>query len=285
MTADLLEETLAGGEDDVRHYLQQIRRYPRLTVQEERELAKLCAEGDEDAIRQMVSSNLRLVVSVAREYAGRGVPLMDLVQEGSIGLLIAAKKFDYTMEYKFSTYATKWIRQGIGRCLMNHGLIRVPGHTQEKIRKVQMAQKRLLQETGSEPTLGQIAAQCDMTEEMVQKVLSLDPQVCSLDTPMGDGENGYLGQLLENTQASQPYEKLVRDELGHILHELMDGLNERQRYILRLRHGMEDGNCYSLEQVGNILGISKERARQLEKQAMQKLRAAGSEIGLEDFLE
>lgn len=285
MTADLLEETLAGGEDDVRHYLQQIRRYPRLTAQEERELAKLCAEGDEDAIRQMVSSNLRLVVSVAREYAGRGVPLMDLVQEGSIGLLVAAKKFDYTLEYKFSTYATKWIRQGISRCLMNHGLIRVPGHTQEKIRKVQMTQKRLLQENGTEPVLRQIAEQCDMTEETVKKLLSLDPQVCSLDTPMGEDEEGYFGQLLENTHAPQPYEKLVRDELGLIIHGLMDGLNDRQRYILRLRHGMEDGNCYSLEQVGNILGISKERARQLEKQAMEKMRAAGSEIGLEDFLE
>lgn len=285
MTADLLEEQLSAGEDDVRQYLQQIRRYPRLSAEEERDLAKKCAEGDERAIRRMVNCNLRLVVSVAREYAGRGVPLMDLVQEGSIGLLVAAKKFDYTLEYRFSTYATKWIRQGISRYLMNHSLIRVPAHTLDKIRKVHSARKRLLQETGSEATLEQIAKQCDMTAENVEKLLSLEPQVCSLDTPTGDGEDGTLGQLLENMQAQQPYEKLVRDELGHIIQALMAGLNERQQYILRLRFGMEDGNDYSLEQIGKKLGVSKERARQLEKQAMEKLRAAGSAMGLEDFLE
>ena len=283
MTVDLLDEQLSAGEDDVRRYLQEIRRYPRLSAEEERELAKKCAEGDEQAIRKMVNCNLRLVVSVAREYAGRGAPLMDLVQEGSIGLLVAAKKFDYSLDYRFSTYATKWIRQRVSRYLMNHSLIRVPVHTLEKIRKVQAIQKRLLQDNGAEPTAEQIARECDLTADVVGKLLHLEPQLCSLDTPAGD--DGTLGQMLENMQAEQPYEKLVRDELSHIIQNMMAGLNERQQYILRMRYGLEDGSCYSLEQIGKILGISKERTRQLEHQAVQKLKAAGTAVGLEDFLE
>ncbi len=285
MTADLIEQHLSAGEDDVRQYLQEIRRYPRLTAEEERELARRCAAGDEKAIRKMVNSNLRLVVSVAREYAGRGVPLMDLVQEGSIGLLVAAKKFDYTLEYRFSTYATKWIRQGVTRCLMNHGLIRVPVHTAEKIRKVQSVKNGLLQEKGCDPTLGEIADQCGMSVQKVQQLLQLEPQLCSLDSPAGDGDDGTLGMLLENAQAAQPYETLVREELTQIIGDLMGTLNERQQYVLRLRYGMEDGTCYSLDQIGKLLGVSKERARQIEKQAMDKLNKAGRNMGLEDFLE
>ena len=157
MTSNLMEDQknleaqpdvpVSAGEDDVRQYLQEIRRYPRLTPEEERELARQCAEGDEEAIRKMVNSNLRLVVSIAREYAGRGVPLLDLIQEGSIGLLVAAKKFDYTLDYRFSTYATKWIRQGVTRCLLNHnGMIRVPLHTAERLRKIFAAKAALIQE-------------------------------------------------------------------------------------------------------------------------------------------
>ena len=285
MTADLLEQQLSAGEDDVRQYLQEIRRYPRLTAQEERDLARLCAQGDEAAIRRMVDCNLRLVVSIAREYAGRGVPMMDLIQEGSIGLLVAAKKFDHTLEYRFSTYATKWIRQGVTRCLMNHGLIRVPVHTKEKIRKVQSVRNELLQQNGVEPTFAQIGERCGITAEKAEKLLRLDPEVCSLDTPVGSEDDGTLGALLENAQAAQPYEKLVREELSQIITDLMSTLNERQQHILRLRFGMEDDTCYSLEQIGKMLGISKERARQIEKQAVDKLQKAGKEIGLEDFLE
>ena len=168
MTELLENQPVSAGEDDVRQYLNEIRRYPRLTPEEERELARRCAQGDEDAIRQMVNSNLRLVVSVAREYAGRGVALMDLIQEGSIGLLVAARKFDYTRDYRFSTYATKWIRQGVTRCLLNHGsTIRVPLHTAERMRKIESARTALRQQTGEEPTAAQIAEKCGMPEEKV----------------------------------------------------------------------------------------------------------------------
>ena len=284
MTFDL-QEMQATGEDDVSQYLREIRRYPRLTVEEERELARRCAAGDEDAIRQMVNSNLRLVVSVAREYAGRGVPLMDLIQEGSIGLLAAAKKFDYTLEYRFSTYATKWIRQGIGRCLMNHGIIRVPAHTAERIRKILAVKVRLQQQSGQIPTVEAIAQACQMPAAKVTQLLQAYPEICSLDAPAGDAEDSTLGILLEDVQAAQPYEKLVRDELNRTMEELLGTLTERQQQVLRLRFGMTDGTNHSLEQIGAILGISKERARQIEKQAIEKLQKMGSTMGLEDFLE
>ena len=289
MTSELLEKeiapTVSAGEDDVRQYLQEIRQYPRLTAEEERELARRCAEGDEDAIRHMVNSNLRLVVSVAREYAGRGVPLLDLIQEGSIGLLVAARKFDYTLDFRFSTYATKWIRQGVTRCLANHSaLIRVPQHTAERIRKVEAARAALLQETGQAPTPAQIAVYCGIPENKIRQLLRLSPEVCSLDAPAGDGDEGSLRLLLEDVHAPQPQEELVRRELVQTMDRLLAALNDRQRQILRLRFGMEDGTCYSLEEIRLQLGISKERVRQIEKQAMEKLRVMGADMGLEDFL-
>jgi len=289
MTATLLQNKTApisGSEDDVGQYLQMIRQIPRLTQQQERELAKQCADGDETAIRTMVCANLRLVVSVAKEYAGRGIPLLDLVQEGSIGLLAAARKFDYTLDYRFSTYATKWIRQGISRCLINHaGLIRVPAHTAEKIRLVLQTQKSLQQTLEREPNDGEIAAQCGISEKKVKEYLSLIPEICSLDAPTGEEEDGTLQLLLEDLQAPQPHEELVRRELKATMDSLLGTLNERQQQVLRLHYGMADGICYSLEQIGKELGISKERARQIEHQAMDKLRKQGADLGLEDFLE
>lgn len=287
MSQMLLDKELAVGrpaEDDVSQYLQQIRQYPMLTPQQERQLAKRCADGDADAIKTMVNANLRLVVSIAREYAGRGVPLLDLIQEGSIGLLVAAKKFDYTLDYRFSTYATKWIRQGVSRCIMNHaGLIRVPVHTAERIRKVLSSKTALQQQLGHEPTTQQIAQHSGIEEKKVLQLLQLIPEVCSLDAPAGEDDSS-LQLLLEDLQAPQPQEELVRRELNKTLQQLLSMLDERQQQVLRLHFGMEDGVCYSLEQIGKILQVSKERARQIERQAMDKLKKLGADFGLEEFL-
>ena len=283
----LMEKQPAGAssEDELGQFLREIRSFPRLTEEEERLLAQRCAQGDENAIRQMVNTNLRLVVSIAREYAGRGVSLLDLIQEGSIGLLTAARKFDYTLQYRFSTYATKWIRQRISRYLMNHaGLIRVPEHTAEKIRKIQSAAAQLRQALGTEPTVGEIAERLDMQPDKVEQLLSLAPEVCSLDTPVGTEEDSTLGTLIPDDQMLQPQEELVRQELDRAIDSLLGALDARQQQILRLRYGMEDGICHSLEDIGKRLGISKERVRQIESQAMDKLQKMGLSMGLEDFL-
>ncbi len=279
------EEPISAGDEDVRQFLREIREYPRLTQQEERELARRCAQGDQEAIRRMVNSNLRLVVSIAREYAGRGVALLDLIQEGSIGLLTAARKFDYTRDLRFSTYATKWIRQGVTRCLMNHGgLIRVPLHTAERMRKVTAARAALLQENGREPEAAEIAQATGIPESKVRELLQLTPDVCSLDVPAGEGKDSSLQTLLGDAQTPQPYEELVRRELANTMEQLMATLEPRQQQVLRLHFGMEDGNSYSLEEIGRRLGISKERVRQIERQAMEKLQKNGASLGLEEFL-
>lgn len=291
MTPAMLEKEEAqgpvrSGDEDVRQYLKEIREYPRLTQEEEQQIARRCAQGDEEAIRQMVNSNLRLVVSVAREYGGRGVPLLDLIQEGSIGLIVAAKKFDYTMEYRFSTYATKWIRQRITRYLTDHGgLIRVPAHTAERMRKVTAAKNALIQENGEEPTEDEVAARTGLPREKVSQLMKLAPQTCSLDAPVGEEGDTTVGNYLPTNEGAEPQEELVRQELASLMDGLLDQLNPRQRQILRLRFGMEDGVCYTLEEIGKMIGISKERVRQVEKQAIERLKCLGADLGLEDFLE
>lgn len=286
MTETIERMTESTLDDDLHQYLNEIRGIPRLTLEQERDLAKRCAAGDEAAIRQMVNANLRLVVYIAREYAGRGVALMDLIQEGSIGLLVAARKFDYTKEYRFSTYATKWIRQGVTRCLMNNsGIIRVPLHTAERIRKVEAARNLLKQQYGTDPTSEEIAQQVGMPVAKVEELLSLSPDVCSLDVLTGDSDKNTLGSMLEDLDALQPQEALVRQELETMMQKVLSSLTDRQRQILCLHFGLEDGVEHSLEEIGKLLGISKERTRQIERQAMDKLQAMGTSMGLEDFLE
>ena len=285
MTELLENSPVSAGEDDVRQYLNEIRRYPRLTPEEERQLAMRCAQGDESAIRQMVNSNLRLVVSIAREYAGRGVALMDLIQEGSIGLLVAARKFDYTKDYRFSTYATKWIRQGISRCLMNHaGLIRAPVHTAERMRAILAARAAWIQANGQEPDLEQLAGTVGLPPEKVAKLLSLVPEISSLDAPTGDGD-GTVGQLLPDRAARGPQDILVQAQLLQAITSLMAQLTQRQQQILRMHYGLDAGVCHSLEDIAGQLGISKERVRQVEKQAFEKMKTLGASMGLEEYLE
>ena len=284
---DLLEqEVLSTGGEDVRQYLSEIRRYPVLTHAQERELAQRCAAGDPEAIRTMVCSNLRLVVSVAREYAGRGVPLLDLIQEGSIGLIIAARKFDHTLDFRFSTYASKWIRQRIGMALGDRaGLIRVPAYTAERLRQVNQARTELRAELGREPTAGELSDRTGFSAEKVTELLALAPEVTSLDIPVGDKGEDTIGTLLPAEEGYEPQAELIRRELKALLDDLMTQLSDRQRTVLRLHFGMEDGVCRSLSEIANVLEVSKERVRQIERQAMEKLQKIGAGFGLEDFLE
>ena len=277
-------EVLSTGGEDVRQYLSEIRRYPLLDIRQERELAQRCAAGDSDAIRAMVSSNLRLVVSVAREYAGRGVPLLDLIQEGSIGLIAAAKKFDYTRDTRFSTYATKWIRQRMGLCLSEHGVIRVPAYTAQRLKRLTAETAAFRAEEGREPTAAELAERTEWTAEKVAELLALNPDVTSLDIPVGERGEDTIGTLLPGDESGEPQAELIRRELKELLDSLMGELTDRQRSVLRLRFGMDDGISRSLEQVAKKLAISKERVRQIERQAMDKLQKIGADMGLEDFL-
>lgn len=275
---------VSAGEENMSAFLREIRAIPLLTAQQEQQLAKRCNEGDEEAIRLLVQANLRLVVSVAREYGGRGVSVLDLIQEGCIGLLAAAKKYDYTRDCRFATYATLWIRQAITRYLENQGsIIRVPAYTGEMLRRINAAQLALRQTMDTEPTIEQIGAFCGLEPEKVQKLLQLQPQTVSLDAPVGD--NDTVGVLVEDLYSPQPQQMLVRQALTETMEKLLSMLTDRQAQVLRLHYGMDDGACCSFEQIGERLGVSKERARQIEKQAMERLKELGADIGLEDFLE
>ena len=282
MSTCLLEKQ---NTDEVGTYLHEIRQFPLLSPEQEQALARKCAAGDEDAIRQMVSSNLRLVVSVAKGYSGRGVPLLDLCQEGSLGLITAAKKFDCQRETRFSTYATKWIRKAITGYLADHGaLIRVPEHTAQQVRQLLSIQEQLRKETGKAPSLEILAEKAGLAPKKAQQLLGYVPEVCSLDLLTGEGEDVPLSALVEDTGSAAPERTLLRRELEQLMEHLMEKLPERQRLVLRLHFGMEDGVCHSLEEISKTLGISKERTRQVEKQAMKTLQTLGADFGLEEFL-
>ena len=264
--------------EDVSRYLQEIRQYPRLSIEEEQALAQRCALGDEEAIGAMVSANLRLVAHIAWGYAGRGAPLLDLMQEGSIGLIAAAKHFEPALGNRFSTYASQCIRQAIDRCLREQGnAIRLTDHGARNLRKVLAARAQLRQEHNQEPTLDQIAARAGISEAKTRQLLSLQ-QASSLDD--GDAPVPTIDE-----QAPQPYELLMRQELKATLDNLVSGLTQRQQQVLQLHFGMADGRCHSLEEIGRAMGISRQRAQQIKTDAIAKLRKSSANIGLEEFLE
>jgi len=276
----LLEDPVIHGvydEDALQQYLKQIKKIPLLTAAEELELAKSCATGDSEAIRQMVLSNLRLVVSVARKYDKPGIDLLDLIQAGNDGLLFAAGKFDYTLGNRFSTYATKCIRGYIQSYLADCvPLIRMPEYADAKLRKVQEVRSALHQKLEREPKTEEIAKACGLSAEDVAECLSWVREICSLDAPI-DEDGGTLVDLLADSQAVNPEEDLIRWSTVEILfRELLP----REQQLLRLRYGMEDGVTHSLAEVGEILGISKEGARQMEQRIMDKLRKIGLKLGL-----
>lgn len=276
-------EPTAAAEENMDLFLQEIRAYPLLTEQEELELAKRCAQGDESAVRQMVNANLRLVVAIAKRYYNGTIPLLDLIQEGAIGLLTAARKFDFTRQVRFSTYAAKWIRQGVIRYAMNNGEpIRVPAHTAELIRRVNEAREQLLLQHQHEPELGRLAQQCQLPEEKVRQLLLFQTKTFSLEQQVW--EDGAEPSV-EDLQTPQPLEMLVREELNRTMERLLSMLTPRQQQILRLRFGMDGNKSHSLDQIGQLMGISKERVRQIERQAMLRLKELGADMGLEDFLE
>lgn len=273
-------------DDPVRMYLKEIGRVPLLTSEEEISLAKRMEDGDEEAKKQLVEANLRLVVSIAKRYVGRGMQFLDLIQEGNLGLMKAVEKFDYTKGFKFSTYATWWIRQAITRSIADQArTIRIPVHMVETINKLIRISRQLLQELGREPLPEEIAEQMDITVERVHEILKIAQEPVSLETPIGEEEDSHLGDFIPDDDAIAPADAAAFALLREQLDDVLDTLTEREQKVLRLRFGLEDGRGRTLEEVGQEFGVTRERIRQIEAKALRKLRHPSRSKRLKDFLE
>lgn len=271
--------------DPVRMYLKEIGRINLLTSDEEFEYAKRAAEGDEEAKRMLAESNLRLVVSIAKRYVGRGMLFLDLIQEGNIGLMKAVDKFDATKGYKFSTYATWWIRQAITRAIADQArTIRVPVHMVETINKLARVQRQLTQELNREPTDEEIAKKLGVSIDKVREVYKISQDPVSLETPIGEEDDSHLGDFIKDERTMGPEEYATVEMLKEELNGVLSTLTEREEKVLRLRFGLDDGQCRTLEEVGQIFGVTRERIRQIEAKALRKLRHPSRSRKLKDFL-
>ena len=273
-------------EDPVRMYLKEIGKVPLLTADEEIELAKRMEQGDEEAKKRLAEANLRLVVSIAKRYVGRGMLFLDLIQEGNLGLIKAVEKFDYNKGYKFSTYATWWIRQAITRAIADQArTIRIPVHMVETINKLIRVSRQLLQELGREPTPEEIAEAMEMPVERVREILKISQEPVSLETPIGEEEDSHLGDFIQDDNVPVPAEAAAFTLLRDQLNEVLGTLTEREQKVLRLRFGLDDGRARTLEEVGKEFKVTRERIRQIEAKALRKLRHPSRSRKLKDFLD
>ena len=273
-------------EDPVRMYLKEIGKVPLLSAEEEIDLARRMSEGDESAKKRLAEANLRLVVSIAKRYVGRGMLFLDLIQEGNLGLIKAVEKFDYQKGFKFSTYATWWIRQAITRAIADQArTIRIPVHMVETINKLIRVSRQLLQELGREPLPEEIAKELDMPVDRVREILKISQEPVSLETPIGEEEDSHLGDFIQDDNVPVPAEAAAATLLKEQLNEVLDTLTDREQKVLRLRFGMNDGRARTLEEVGKEFAVTRERIRQIEAKALRKLRHPSRSRKLRDYLD
>ena len=283
---ELLGSNSAKVNDPVRMYLKEIGVVPLLSNEEEKELAIAVENGDLEAKQRLAEANLRLVVSIAKRYVGRGMQFLDLIQEGNMGLMKAVDKFDYSKGFKFSTYATWWIRQAITRAIADQArTIRIPVHMVETINKLVREQRNLLQELGQDPTPEQIAERMDMTPDKVREILKIAQEPVSLETPIGEEDDSHLGDFIEDEVIENPVDYTTRVVLREQLDEVLDTLTDREENVLRLRFGLDDGKMRTLEDVGKVFNVTRERIRQIEAKAHRKLRHPSRSKQLKDFIE